>query len=418
MGRPAAIALALLAAGMVLAGCGLIGGGSPGSEPVRGDQSGAQPGAVRTARDGSPATSSAGVPAPLTNENWEIASQEADRHKGESVTLTGEVFNLLGSYDGFHHFQIYTDPQARKGNTHVAVREDPRLKKGYQVLVVGTVRGTLVTKAVSGRELRVPEVEAEKVEIIGPASVVTPTTTPSPTIEPTATRTPTPVPTGVPPTSTPVPTAEPPATAAPPTATLASQEEPSATPAQPTETAEASPTAEKFPTAESSPGPQAAPSATPVQGELPLTAPAAAAQLSGPMVTGEGQDATGGRYINTTRSDQGWNGVGSPPPTGEATLQVEVPRDGTYAIWARMWYEHVNANSFWLIVDDGPAIKVGNEDQGYETWKWVGWRDGDTNNRVQVELTAGVHTIRLVGREAGTRIDTVVVTDDLNYTPE
>ncbi len=141
------------------------------------------------------------------------------------------------------------------------------------------------------------------------------------------------------------------------------------------------------------------------------------AQLSGAMAVGSDSGAAGGRYIYSTVSDTGWDGKGNPPPTGQAAISVEVPHDGSYAVWAHMWYDNVNANSYWLIIDNQPAIRVGNEDSGYRQWKWVGWHDSP-NSRITVELTAGTHTVRLIGRESGARVDRVLVTDDLNNTPQ
>jgi hypothetical protein len=154
------------------------------------------------------------------------------------------------------------------------------------------------------------------------------------------------------------------------------------------------------------------------QGDMPMVVPAHAAVVSAPMTVGQDPAAMGGQYLYTTASDQKWQGRGDPPATGTAFLQVEVPRDGKYAIWLRMWYVDGNGNSVWMSVDGQPPIKVGNDDRGYRNWKWVGWSDGDTNHRIVVTMTAGPHTLRLIGREAGTRVDTVLVTDDTKSTPQ
>jgi hypothetical protein len=363
----------------------------------------------------------------FNNENWEEVVQDADRFKGAAVTLTGEVFNVLEGSDGYNRFQIYTDPAAKRGNTHIAVRGGPAVKKGYQVRVTGTLLGVRVATAVSGRELRIPEVEAESVEVIGPPSVVTPTVTPSPTKEPTSTPTPTNTP-----TPQPSPTAEP-ATNTPTAGPESEMElEVIATPAPPVET-DVPPTETPVPATDTpvpptdtpAPEPTPEPTATPeqvaalppVEGPLPLTIEADLLQLSGPMVTGQDPAASVG-YIEPSESDQSWDGYGDLPPTGEASIDIVVPSDGTYTIWSRMWYGHVDANSFWLIVDDQQPIKIGNDDGPYEVWQWVGWKDGSRSDKVTVELTEGQHTLRVVGREAGTRIDKLLITDDLNYTPE
>lgn len=136
-----------------------------------------------------------------------------------------------------------------------------------------------------------------------------------------------------------------------------------------------------------------------------------------PMVVGS-DAASGNSYLQTAKSDRTWDGTGRPPTdTGSATVNVEVPKEGRYAIWARMYYEHLDANSFWLRIDDQRAIKVGNEDDGYDQWKWVGWQDGNTGDRIVVDLDQGSHSIQILGREEGARIESIVVTDDLNYVP-
>ncbi len=368
----------------------------------------------------------------LTNESWEQVSRDPDRYKGARVAITGEVFNVLGQVDGFHRFQIYTDAAAAKGNTHVASKDDPGVKQGYQVRVVGTLRGLRVSRAVSGAELRVPEVEAESVEIVGPPSVVTRTATPTATATPRPSATPTSTATSVAatatrtPTSTgtPKPTAATPApmpltaTATPvPATTTPTAMPPTATPTpMPATGVAATPTPK--------PGTLLRPPPTPTRGasrqgeSQPIMVDVGSGQVSGSMVAGEGGGAPSGKYAESTVSNQGWDGTGTPPPTGEVALSVTVPRDGTYAVWTRLWYANIDGNSIWLIVDQQPGIKVGNEDDGYKKWKWVGWRDGSTSSRVTVKLSAGTHTVRLVGRETGTRVDAVLLTDDLSYVPE
>jgi hypothetical protein len=93
-------------------------------------------------------------------------------------------------------------------------------------------------------------------------------------------------------------------------------------------------------------------------------------------------------------------------------MTVDVPVGGDYAVWLRMRYAGLEGNSVWLRVDNADAIKVGNEDAGYKTWKWVGWRDGDTKRPVVVKLSPGQHDIRLIGRESGAAVDSIILTSD------
>lgn len=427
MRRSAAIVVGALAASLILVGCGI------GGQSMSPAQGGAQGGTPAKTEQSSPGGNESATPTALNTENWDLVAQDADRYKGSPVVVEGEVFNVLGESDGYFRFQIYTDPTAAKGNTHVAVKSDPKVKKGYQVRATGTVKGVRVSRSVSGKELKIPEIEAETVEITGPPSIVTPTATPTPSPSPTPTTVPTVTPSPRPATATATPKASPSPTVAPATATsqaspspsAAATGTPSASPSAPPATG--TPSTGPSPAVTPSPGATSSPEATseptppaarPPEGSVAVEAFAGQAQLSGPMAMGADDGAANGQYVYSTVSDTGWNGRGNPPATGEAALSVEVPRDGTYSVWARMWYENVNANSYWLIVDGQQPIRLGNDDGDYRQWKWVGWRDDSPKNRVTVELTAGQHTLRLVGRESGTRIDRVLLTDDPNFAPQ
>lgn len=369
-------------------------------------------------QDGAPSGGDPGLfsdqSSPLSNADWEAVSQDPGRYQGRRAEITGTVFNMLGTYGGGYHLQVFTDPASSKGNTHLTFKDDPRLAVGYEIRVVGTVKGELVTSTVTGQELKLPEVVVESYEIVGPATVVA-------TLTPPATATNTPAP-----TSTPSPR---------PTETPTARTSPTAAPASPTATARSStatPTARgaatTTPSAARTPSPAASPTATTgtttpaatpsAEGQALVQVQPATATLTAPLKATRDAGALAGSYVATTKTNQGWNGKGTPPSdTGSAALTVEVPHDGTYVVWTRMFYDSVQGNSYWLIIDDGQGIKVGNEDGNYKVWKWVNWSDGNANQVIEVELTAGTHTLKLVGREAGARIDTILLTDDPSYVP-
>jgi hypothetical protein len=143
------------------------------------------------------------------------------------------------------------------------------------------------------------------------------------------------------------------------------------------------------------------------------------AKLTQPMAIGNGQDALGGTYLSTSVTDYNWDGQGKyPADSGQAQFPITVSKGGSYTVWLKMFYENVDANSFWVVVDNGPGIKMGNEDAGYNTWKWVNWRDGDPNNKVTVNLSPGAHTITIIGREAGAKLSGIVLSDDASYVPK
>lgn len=388
--RHAGAIVAVFTLAFSLAGCGFFGGGAD-----------VAPVAV---------TQVAGVAVtptviPLTNDNWDLALKDADRYRGSPVDITGQVFNAIGSYEGASHYQLFANPRARTGNTHLAVPPDqPKLQEGDTVHVVGTLDRMLVTGSRAGSDLRLPYVVATGVELLSGsaargagtavAALATPVPSPSSTSALLATS---PSPTSAPPAET---STSPTATAPPSTATPAPLS-PSATamPATPT----------TAPTRATSPTPTA-----PFALEVP---PAAFTPASGMQVTSD-LTAPGGQYLSTSKSSRDWNGTGAiPAGAGTASFTIDVSQSGRYAVWTRMQYQNVDANSLWLVVDNRPALLLGNEDGGYRVWRWVGWHDGNPGARVAVDLGVGQHTLTVVSREGGTRFDSLLLTDDLNYKP-
>ncbi len=381
---------------------------------------------------------------PLTNEDWGTVSNDPGNYVGSKVDLEGRIFNVLDLNDGAFHFQMFTDPAARKGNTHVEWSGgDEGLREGVDIQVTGTFKEVRVTTSLAGTELRVPYVVADAVQILSPTAtstavaspsprspsptppptlgplVITPTLTvtatatlPRPVITPTMTASPTPA---ISPTLAITPTAT--ATLAP--ATVVTTPVPSTatppSPASPTAQPQ-TPTAIPAPTRTPTPGPQPNLEVT-LQGS-PSRFAVGAAEVAGPIISGR-DAASGITYLEATRSDRDWDGTGSPPVnTGSAAINVTVDESGRYAVGAHMYYLSLDANSFWLRVDDQPAVKMGNEDGGYDQWKWVGWRDGDAGNRTVIDLDQGSHTIQILGREEGTRIESIIVTGEMDYKPQ
>ena len=388
----------------------------------------------------------------LTNQDWEEASSEPNNYVGSRVELKGRIFHVIGNRDGAFRFQMYTDPAARKGNTHVEWGGSSEgLKEGVDVLVTGTFKEIRVTTSAAGTELRIPSVAADSVEVLTPRAQPSPQSSPSPSPSPTQSPTPMPSPTltvTVTPLVTPTPVLTPtvvvtatPSPSAPTPAPSATMEiSPTAAPSpqptsptavptptleratpypSPSPTLEPTPTAIRAPTHTPTPVPAAEPALIPVEQGTPTRVDIRVASIREPMVINQDSDSPDREYLETTRSDQSWDGVGQPPTdTGSATVAIEIPQEGRYAIWARMYYQHVDANSFWIRIDEQRAIKMGNEDGGYEQWKWVGWQDGYTGDRVVVDLSQGIHTLEIIGREEGARLDSIVITDDLSYVPQ
>jgi subtilisin family serine protease len=108
----------------------------------------------------------------------------------------------------------------------------------------------------------------------------------------------------------------------------------------------------------------------------------------------------------------------TPPPvnSGALTFTVSVPTTTTYAIWSRIFAPTTNNDSYYLQIDNQPAVTVGDGEVQLNTWTWINHKE-HTNNRITFALSAGNHTVRITGREAYTRIDKILLTNDLSFEP-
>ncbi|MGI6496319.1 MAG: hypothetical protein ACOX5G_09580 [Kiritimatiellia bacterium] len=109
-------------------------------------------------------------------------------------------------------------------------------------------------------------------------------------------------------------------------------------------------------------------------------------------------------------------GRGNPPKveTGRAELVVDVPRDGAYLLWARVWWEGECGNSLRIQVDGGAPFLFG-EDGTFQSWHWVKYPVARTAKPLQ--LKKGPCTLVFLNNEDGVRIDQVVLCADRRWVP-
>ena len=115
----------------------------------------------------------------------------------------------------------------------------------------------------------------------------------------------------------------------------------------------------------------------------------------------------------TGLSIDGTNSTSSPSSSSSQHIELplSVSRAGTYHLFLRMEAMTLSSNSFWVRVDNGSWM---------EFWKEVGggnlltqgtqWRKvGHDGKDASFALSAGNHTITIAHREAGTRLDRVLL---------
>ncbi len=114
-------------------------------------------------------------------------------------------------------------------------------------------------------------------------------------------------------------------------------------------------------------------------------------------------EASGGKFIEIPE------GAGDPPDVaGEAVYEFEITQPGRYRFWGRVWWPNSCGNSFtWILNDDNPFVF--GRGGTYESWHWV--------RGMLVTLQPGRHTLRVLNREDGARLDQILITRNLRLVP-
>ena len=131
---------------------------------------------------------------------------------------------------------------------------------------------------------------------------------------------------------------------------------------------------------------------------------AEAVRLSAPMKIVADDGALGGR------------GITSPSLKGSARWTLTVPSNGIYALWVRAWAPTRGADTLLTKLDAEDEVTLTiPEAEGYARWRWVGLVSAVSGSSMR--LSAGVHTVRLRAKDAGVRMDQLLVTNEPTYVP-
>ena len=143
---------------------------------------------------------------------------------------------------------------------------------------------------------------------------------------------------------------------------------------------------------------------------------AESAVLVAPMAVAADPNAGLGRFIQSSGGE-----------SGSATFAANIPVTDVYYTWCRVLSPDYGHNSFYFSVDGGMEdiddTAVGTWGNAWQ-WTIVNGRGGTNSTTVLAInpraflLSAGLHNIVLRGREAGTGLDQILVTNDPDYVPE
>ena len=130
------------------------------------------------------------------------------------------------------------------------------------------------------------------------------------------------------------------------------------------------------------------------------------------MVVGADAQASGGKYIWVP---EGKGTLFDPAATGgEILYRFTVPIADTYAVWGRVLVN--GGDSFFVEMDDNVPL-LWSTQNGQGNWVWDQVHEGSTAP-VRFTLTTETHTLRIKQREDGTKLDQILITNDLSYTPK
>lgn len=112
-----------------------------------------------------------------------------------------------------------------------------------------------------------------------------------------------------------------------------------------------------------------------------------------------------------------------PADLGSVTITMNVPAAGNYTVWTRMKAPDTTHNSVNLQVDGTTCFNVGGGSFVATSWvagsgNWIKYQDGVTSNFTALpNLSAGSHTFKYIGTQAGVEVDRIILSTDASCVP-
>jgi hypothetical protein len=131
------------------------------------------------------------------------------------------------------------------------------------------------------------------------------------------------------------------------------------------------------------------------------------AALQAPMrvLTGDPSASGTACVVLPLGSGQGWRGTGE----GSVTYRVDLLQEGRLFLWMRALWGDGCTNAFFLSVNDGQRVIVGN-DAVFGSWHWV--------KGPQIQVQKGLNYLTFSNHSDGTALDKIILTSNPFYSPE
>jgi hypothetical protein len=129
--------------------------------------------------------------------------------------------------------------------------------------------------------------------------------------------------------------------------------------------------------------------------------------LTAPMAVRSDILASQGKYVAVPAGTGNNLNDATKGGPGEVRFAINIPQEGTYALWARTIASNDESNSFY-VTRNGTLVKEWDVPAS-TSWKW--------NKVANLSLASGNVNIAFRQREAGTKVDLIVLTSDLSIIP-
>lgn len=151
-----------------------------------------------------------------------------------------------------------------------------------------------------------------------------------------------------------------------------------------------------------------------VNGHVKLWIEAEAGQIDAPMKIFERNDASGGQFVEVI---SGNNNMESAPDDGYLTYKFDIETAGIYKVWGRVMINMDEEDAFWVKMDDQDWVKWKDISVGCD-WHWDEIHDNNDNDKVmEYKLDKGSHTLTFTYLLDQTRLDKLLITNDLDLIP-
>ena len=149
-------------------------------------------------------------------------------------------------------------------------------------------------------------------------------------------------------------------------------------------------------------------------GSVFLWMEAEAGDMHAPMLIHDAQETSGGQFIEVR---SGNNNTERAPEDGRVVYRFTVKYAGTYKIWGRVRIDMADEDAFWVRMDDDDWVKWKGIEVGCQ-WHWDEVHDNQKGNQVMTyDLAAGSHTLVFTYCMDQTRLDKLLITNDLDHVP-